>query len=138
MLWIGPTSSVFDWVTYIVMYFVICPLFAGGEWGSASCNTTLFISLFQTGWFVESMWTQSLVIHMIRTNGVPLVESRASWQLSLATTLAISVAVALPFTPLDRESAFARGASLALLHFPCHHGFALHGSRHLSQEPLSP
>jgi len=99
MLWIGPTSSVFDWVTYIVMYFVICPLFAGGEWGSASCNTTLFISLFQTGWFVESMWTQSLVIHMIRTNGVPLVESRASWQLSLATTLAISVAVALPFTP---------------------------------------
>jgi Mg2+-importing ATPase len=99
MLWIGPTSSVFDWVTYIVMYFVICPLFAGGEWGSASCNAVLFVSLFQTGWFVESMWTQSFVIHMIRTNGVPLIESRASWQLSLATLFAISIAVALPFTP---------------------------------------
>jgi len=99
MLWMGPTSSIFDWLTYLVMYFVICPLFAGGHWGDPGTDSALFIALFQTGWFVESMASQSLVIHMIRSNKIPLFQSRASWQLCLASLLAIGVAIALPFTP---------------------------------------
>jgi hypothetical protein len=42
------------------MFFIICPLFSGGNWGSDTCNKAQFIALFQTGWFVESMWSQSL------------------------------------------------------------------------------
>jgi hypothetical protein len=86
----GPTSSVFDWLTYAVMFFIICPLFSGGNWGSDTCNKVQFIALFQTGWFIESLWSQSLVIHMIRTNKIPLFQSRASWQLNLATFLVLS------------------------------------------------
>jgi Mg2+-importing ATPase len=99
MLWMGPTSSIFDWLTYAVMFFVICPLYAGGKWGSAECDSALFIALFQTGWFVESMASQSLVIHMIRSDKIPLFQSRSSWQLFLATGLAVALAIALPFIP---------------------------------------
>jgi Mg2+-importing ATPase len=99
MLWMGPTSSVFDWLTYATMFFIICPLFSGGNWGSDTCDKALFIALFQTGWFIESLWSQSLVIHMIRTNKIPLFQSRASWQLNLATFLVLGVATALPFIP---------------------------------------
>jgi Mg2+-importing ATPase len=99
MLWLGPTSSIFDWTTYLVMYFLICPLFAGGAWGKEGVNATLFIALFQTGWFVESMWSQSFVIHMIRTPYVPFFQSRASWQVILSTLLAVGLLTALPFIP---------------------------------------
>jgi Mg2+-importing ATPase len=99
MLWMGPTSSIFDWLTYVVMYFVICPLYAGGKWGSPECDSALFVALFQTGWFVESMASQSLVIHMIRSDKIPLFQSRSSWQLFLATGLAVGIAIALPFIP---------------------------------------
>jgi Mg2+-importing ATPase len=100
MLWMGPTSSIFDWLTYAGdVLHVICPLFSGGNWGSDTCNKVQFIALFQTGWFIESLWSQSLVIHMIRTNKIPLFQSRASWQLNLATFLVLTLATALPFIP---------------------------------------
>ena len=99
MIWMGPTSSIFDWLTYAVMYFVICPLYAGGVWGSSGCDSALFIALFQTGWFIESMTSQSLVVHMIRSDKIPLFQSRSSWQLLLATVLAVGVAISLPFIP---------------------------------------
>jgi Mg2+-importing ATPase len=99
MLWMGPTSSLFDWSTYLVMYFILCPLFAGGKWGDPNCDAALFVALFQTGWFVESMASQSLVVHMIRSDKIPLFQSRSSWQLLLASFLAIGTAIALPFVP---------------------------------------
>jgi len=99
MIWMGPTSSIFDWLTYAVMFFVICPLCAGGHWGDPGTDSALFTALFQTGWFVESMASQSLVIHMIRSDKIPLFQSRSSWQLFLATGLAVAVAIALPFIP---------------------------------------
>ena len=104
MFWMGPTSSIFDWLTYAVMYFIICPLFSGGNYYDPNCNQTLFVLLFQTGWFVESMWSQSFVIHMIRTDKVPFVQSRASWQLLLATCLSVGVASLLPFIPYVSSS----------------------------------
>ena len=84
MLFIGPISSIFDYVTYFTM------IFAFGAWDNPA--------LFQTGWFVESLLTQTLIIHIIRTAKIPFVESRASPAL-IATSLVICiVGIALPFT----------------------------------------
>jgi Mg2+-importing ATPase len=92
MLWIGPTSSVFDIATYCLLFFVICPRF--------TADNALFISLFHTGWFVESLWSQTLVIHMIRTPKLPFIQSRASVQLALLTTAGIAAGTSIPYTPL--------------------------------------
>lgn len=101
MLWIGPTSSVFDIVTYALMYFVICPLVCGGAYKNLDAGSQLaFMALFQTGWFVESMWSQTLVIHMIRTPKIPFVQSRASFPVTALTFMGIFVLTAIPFTPL--------------------------------------
>jgi len=112
MLWIGPTSSVFDITTYLLMFFVICPIFFGPfsaiEHGSAAYWG--FIALFQTGWFVESMWSQTLVIHMIRTPKIPFLQSRASLQVTSLTALGIAVLTALPFI-----GGIAQGLGLAAL-----------------------
>ncbi|MFT3669968.1 MAG: hypothetical protein QM795_15670 [Pseudoxanthomonas sp.] len=75
MLWIGPTSSVFDITTYLLMYFVICPLMCGGLLFHQITDPAVqaqYIAVFQAGWFVESMWSQTLVIHMIRTPKIPV------------------------------------------------------------------
>lgn len=101
MLWIGPTSSVFDITTYFLMYFFICPMILGGPFKSLDPATQIsFMMLFQTGWFVESLWSQTLVIHMIRSPKVPFLQSHASWQLTLLTTLGITAGTILPFTAL--------------------------------------
>ena len=103
MLWISPTSSVFDVLTYLLMYFVICPGFTGGRLFSQITDAgtrTLYIALFQTGWFVESMWSQTLVIHMIRTPKLPFVQSRASAPVTWLSFLGIGLVTVLPFTPL--------------------------------------
>ena len=99
MLWIGPTSSVFDITTYALMYFVVCPMVAGGQYHTlAPDQQATFQSLFHTGWFVESLWSQTLVIHMIRTPRLPFIQSHASWQLSSLTTTGIVVGTIIPFT----------------------------------------
>lgn len=103
MLWIGPTSSVFDIACYLLMYFVICPAFTGGLLYSQLADPAqkaLYIALFQTGWFVESMWSQTLVIHMIRTPKIPFVQSRASAPVTLLTFAGILIVTIIPFTPL--------------------------------------
>jgi Mg2+-importing ATPase len=88
MLFIGPVSSLFDYATYVTMYF----LFGANEPSSAR--------LFQTGWFVESVVSQTLIIHVIRTRHVAFLESRASTSL-LTTTLLVSLAAMwLPYSPL--------------------------------------
>lgn len=102
MLWIGPTSSIFDIVTYLVMFFVICPAVMGGNYGDAGVNKAMFIALFHAGWFVESLWSQTLVIHMIRTPKLPFIQSRASLSVTLFTTLGIAIGTILPYTPIGK------------------------------------
>ena len=111
MLWIGPTSSVFDITTYLLMYFLICPLAFGGDFFSLNeAGKMGFAALFNTGWFIESLWSQTLVIHMIRTPLIPFLQSIASWQLTGLTTLGIIVGTILPYTPL--------GAAIGMHHLP--------------------
>ncbi len=100
MLWMGPTSSVFDIATYLVLYFLIGPMVCGGAYHTLGADKqALFVMLFHTGWFVESLWTQTLVIHMIRTPKVPFIQSRASWQVGLFTSCGIVLGTCLQFTP---------------------------------------
>lgn len=117
MIWIGPTSSVFDFTTYIFMYFVFCPLFiskgilfndlaahySGAELAAMQAR---YIGLFQAGWFVESMWSQTLVIHMIRTPKLPFLQSRASASVTLLTMTGIAVLTVIPFTAFGRVLGF--------------------------------
>lgn len=110
MLIFGPTSSVFDIVTYLLLYFVICPMFTGGTIYSQLTDPAVkdaYISLFQTGWFVESMWTQTLVLHMIRTAKIPFAQSRASYSVSMLSLLGIAFVTALPFTSLGGAIGFS-------------------------------
>jgi Mg2+-importing ATPase len=102
MIWIGPTSSVFDITTYLLMYFVICPAFFGGQTFTQLTDPAMkaqYIALFQAGWFVESMWSQTLVIHMIRTPKLPFIQSRASAYVTFLSFTGIAVLTAIPFTP---------------------------------------
>lgn len=103
MLWIGPISSLFDIVTYLLLYFVLCPLATGGQLYTQLADPAaqaLYVALFQTGWFVESMWTQTLVIHMLRTEKLPFAQSRASVPVALLSLAGIALVTAIPFTPL--------------------------------------
>jgi Mg2+-importing ATPase len=108
MIWFGPVSSVFDLTTYVVMFFIICPMVAGGHWGDASTNSLLFVATFNAGWFVESLWTQMLVMHMIRTEKIPFVQSRASNPVLLVTTTLLMVGTMLPFTPIASALGLSR------------------------------
>ena len=121
MIWIGPTSSIFDFTTYLFMYFVFCPLFVSGgvlynDLPNAYSGAELlrmqaaYMGMFQAGWFVESMWSQTLVIHMIRTPKLPFIQSRASLPVCLLTFTGIAVLTIIPFT--------AFGASLGFLPLP--------------------
>ena len=115
MLWIGPVSSIFDVLTFALMFFVVSPALAGGTWAElvAAGNTAaqaLFILSFQTGWFIESMWTQTFVLHALRTNKIPFVQSMPSTSLFALTTAGIIVVSALPYLPM-----FAQPLSLVAL-----------------------
>ena len=83
---IGPCSSIFDYTTYFMMYFIF------------KCQHIADASLFQTGWFVESLLTQTLIIHIIRTGRIPFLQSRASWPLTLTSLTVMAVGVWLPFS----------------------------------------
>lgn len=109
MLRIGPTSSVFDIATFLLMYFVICPAFTGGELYTSltdPASRALYVSIFQTGWFVESMWSQALVIHMLRTPKLPFVQSRAAAPVTLLTLAGSFAVTVIPFTPLGSALGF--------------------------------
>jgi Mg2+-importing ATPase len=116
MIWLGPVSSVFDIATYSLLFFVICPLFSGGPFNTLDENARrAFIMLFHSGWFVESLWSQTLVIHMIRSPKIPFIQSRASVQLTLLTTLGIAIGTIIPYTWLGSQLNMAR---LPLYYFP--------------------
>lgn len=86
MIFIGPISSIFDIVTYLVM------------WYAFGCNSPEHQTLFQSGWFIEGLLSQTLIVHMIRTRKIPFVQSRASWQVSSMTLLIMVVGIVLPFS----------------------------------------
>ncbi|GAU71063.1 magnesium-transporting P-type ATPase [Streptomyces sp. NBRC 110611] len=88
MLVMGPTSSLFDITTFLLMWHVF------------GANSEAHQSLFQSGWFVEGLLTQTLVVHMLRTRRIPFVQSRATAPVLLMTALVMAVGIALPFSPL--------------------------------------
>lgn len=99
-----PTSSIFDITTYLLMYFVICPAVVGGSFHTLdSSQQVIFIALFHAGWFVESLWTQTLVLHALRTPKVPFIQSNATFAMFVITTLGIIVGSVLPFTSFGAE-----------------------------------
>jgi Mg2+-importing ATPase len=106
MLFIGPISSLFDYATYFTMIFVF------GAWAHPA--------LFQTGWFVESILTQTLIIHVIRTAKRPFIDSWASSPLIISTLVICSVAIALPYSPLAGALGFT---PLPALYWPIIAGF---------------
>ena len=92
MVFIGPISSIFDYATYFVMLYVF------NSWNNPS--------LFQTGWFVESLLTQTLIIHIIRTAKIPFLQSRASPALIATTVIICAIGIALPYTWIGQALAF--------------------------------
>lgn len=86
MVHIGPISSIFDITTYLLMWFVF------------KANSPEMASLFQSGWFIEGLLSQTLIVHMIRTRKIPFIQSRASWPLMLTTLAIMVVGIAFPFT----------------------------------------
>src|SRR5205085_7606013 len=88
ILFIGPCSSIFDYTTFFIMLYVF------GCWDPA------LKSLFQTGWFVESLLTQTLIIHIIRTNRVPFLQRMASGPLLVASAVILLIGASLPFPPV--------------------------------------
>ena len=108
MFRMGPVSSVFDILTYLLLYFVVCPAACGGGYRVLDpAGRAAFAALFQTGWFVESMWTQTLVIHVVRTGKIPFLQSRASAPVLASTLLSVGVLTALPFLPFGRSFGLA-------------------------------
>ena len=103
MRWFGPISSVFDVVTFALLFLVVCPAVCGGSWASLAGDAAAqarFAGTFQAGWLLESMVTQVLAVHMLRTERVPFLESRAAWQITALGIMGIVVAAIMCCTPL--------------------------------------
>jgi Mg2+-importing ATPase len=99
MIWIGPISSIFDYTTFFLMlYFYRCILFKTATDPAVKAH---YESLFHTGWFVESLLTQTLIVHIIRTNRIPFFQSSASASLTLTTLAVMATAAYLPYSPLS-------------------------------------
>ena len=97
MLFIGPISSIFDYATFFLMlYFFNCQLAKD----VANPDGTTQAALFHTGWFVESLLTQTLIVHIIRTQRIPFIQSRPSAALLGSTLVIMAIGVWLPFSPL--------------------------------------
>ena len=98
MIWIGPISSIFDLTTYLLMWYLF------------QCRSAEMQALFQSGWFVEGLLSQTLIVHMIRTRKIPFIQSRASWPVMAMTFAIMAFGIAIPFTPF--------GASIGLVALP--------------------
>ena len=98
MAWIGPISSIFDVLTYLLLYFIIVPMITGGSYQAGSGQAETFITLFQTGWFIESMWTQTMVIYMLRSPKLPFVQSRPALSVIVTTMAAALFVTSLPYS----------------------------------------
>jgi Mg2+-importing ATPase len=111
MVLLGPISSIFDYTTFAIMYFFFKCTDAAAQlqaqapemvskFKDEAIDHTYAAQLFHTGWFVESIMTQTLIIHVIRTKMIPFIQSRASWQLSMTTILIMLIGAVLPYSPL--------------------------------------
>ncbi|WP_437613484.1 magnesium-translocating P-type ATPase [Erwinia sp. V71] len=103
MLCMGPISSIFDITTFALMWHVF------------GANSVDHQTLFQSGWFIEGLLSQTLVVHMLRTRQIPFIQTRASWPIMLTTLLVVIIGIGLPFSPLN--SAFGL-QPLPLAYFP--------------------
>ena len=88
MIWIGPTSSIFDITTFPLMWYVF------------SANSVEMQTLFQSGWFIEGLLSQTLVVHMLRTRKIPFFQSTAAWPVTMMTIIVIVLGIYVPFSPL--------------------------------------
>ena len=98
MAWIGPISSIFDVLTYLALYFIIVPMITVSSYQAGTEQAETFITLFQTGWFVESMWTQTMVIYMLRSPKLPFVQSRPALSVIVTTMAAALFVTSLPYS----------------------------------------
>ncbi|WP_036456757.1 magnesium-translocating P-type ATPase [Mycoplasmopsis lipofaciens] len=96
MIWFGPISSIVDVLAFIVLRFVFIP----NLYPSLSVGDLEFQVLFQTGWFIISMWTQSLVIHFIRTEKIPFIQSRPSFVLVFFSITGSLLVTLTPYIPI--------------------------------------
>jgi len=103
ILFFGPISSIFDYTTFFIMLYVF------------DCWNPERASLFQTGWFVESLLTQTLIIHIIRTYRIPFLQSRASTPLLMMTALVMAIGIYLPFSPF---ASYLKFTPLPTLYWP--------------------
>lgn len=100
MAWIGPISSVFDIITYMLLYFLVVPMILGHGYNHGVADAAAFIMVFQTGWFIESMWSQTMVIHMLRSPKLPFIQSRPAFSVVVTTLAAAIFVTSLPYSPL--------------------------------------
>lgn len=91
MIFVGPISSIFDIVTYLVMWYVF------------GCQSADQQTLFQSGWFIEGLLSQTLIVHMIRTRKIPFFQSCASWLVTGLTFLIMAVGIFIPFSPFGHS-----------------------------------
>ena len=91
MIFVGPISSIFDIATFLVMWYIF------------GANAPARQTMFQSGWFIESLATQTLIVHMIRTAKLPFVQSRAATPVLLTTGAIIAAGLLLPFVPLGHQ-----------------------------------
>jgi P-type Mg2+ transporter len=103
MVFFGPISSIFDIATFALMWYVF------------KANTVETQSLFQSGWFVEGLLSQTLIVHMIRTRKIPFIQSRAAWPLLLGTAIIVAVGIILPMSPI---ADYFKMTPLPLVYFP--------------------
>jgi Mg2+-importing ATPase len=115
ILFIGPISSIFDYTTYAVMWLLfkcnlanlpVPPGLADQFAHVTDLDHTYPAALFHTGWFVESLMTQTLIIHVIRTRKIPFIQAHASLPLTITTVVIMAIAACLPFSPLARMLGF--------------------------------
>ena len=99
MSWLGPTSSIFDIITFAVMFFGIAPMITGSSYAE-STNPAFFLMVFQTGWFIQSMWSQTMVIYMLRSPKLPFIQSKPTFSLLVTSLFALFIVTVLPYTPL--------------------------------------
>jgi P-type Mg2+ transporter len=88
MVYFGPISSIFDISTFVLMWYVF------------GANTPEQQTLFQSGWFIEGLLSQTLIVHMIRTQKIPFIQSRGSWPLMGMTLLVMAMGIFIPMSPL--------------------------------------
>lgn len=105
MLELGPVSSLFDIVTFAALFFVVCPAAVGASWAELAAagnvaGIATFAAIFQSGWFVESMWSQTLVVHMLRSPRLPSPRDHAAPALCVLTVLGLTLVTWLPASPI--------------------------------------